>query len=207
MGSTRPGSGWRIRKRLPAKISKVIADFRPADPSASVPGLLDVRDELDRIKEDDWVPQKKAEVDQIIAACLGLHLEASTETAVVSPGQELPVKIEAINRSNVAVDWISYRAASAQATSVGESLPTDKLVDKRIQSAGFRRHKIFAAVLASSACDRGNVHRRRSEFNWKADKSAAFPCRNHHQSRWPRNHLHAGYQIQDRRTNRRRSPR
>jgi LmbE family N-acetylglucosaminyl deacetylase len=115
-------------------IAKVIADFRPSNPSASVPGLIEVRDELDRVKEDDWVPQKKAEVDQIIAACLGLHLEVSTETPVVSPAQELPVKIEAINRSNVAVDWISYRLASAQTTSVGESLPTDKLVTKEFKA-------------------------------------------------------------------------
>jgi LmbE family N-acetylglucosaminyl deacetylase len=128
-------------KRVPgseavaAKISKVTAEFRPSDPAATVPGLLQIRDELDRIKEDDWAPQKKAEVDQIIAACLGLHLEASTETPIVSPGQELPVKIEAINRSNVAVDWISYRLASAQATSVGESMPIDKLVTKEIKAA------------------------------------------------------------------------
>jgi len=117
-----------------AKIARLIADFRPSNPSASVPGLLEVRDELDRVKEDDWVPQKKAEVDQIIAACLGLHLEASTETPVVSPSQELPVKIEAINRSNVAIDWISYRLASAQSTSVGESLPPDKLVTKEFKT-------------------------------------------------------------------------
>ncbi len=116
------------------KIAKVITDFRPIDPSASVPGLLGVRDELDQLKDDDWVPQKKAEVDQIIAACLGLHLEASTETPVVSPAQELPVKLEAINRSNVAVDWISYRLASAQPTSVGESLPLDKLITKEFKA-------------------------------------------------------------------------
>jgi len=116
------------------KISTAIANFRPSDPSASVPELLEVRDELDRLTEDDWVPQKKAEVDQIIAACLGLHLESSTETPVVSPGQELPVKIEAINRSNVAVDWISYRLASARPTPVGESLPLDKLIIKEFKS-------------------------------------------------------------------------
>lgn len=117
-----------------AKISKLVTDFRPSDPSASVPGLLEVRDELDRMKEDDWVPQKKAEVDQIIAACLGLHLEASTETSVMSPGQELPVKIEAINRSKVAVDWVSYRLDSAPITPVGESLPPDKLVTKEFKA-------------------------------------------------------------------------
>ena len=113
-----------------ARIGKVIADFRPSNPSASVPELLEVRDELDRVKDDDWAPQKKAEVDQIIAACLGLHIEASTETPVVSPGQELPIKIEVINRSELPVDWISYRLPAAAATPVGESLPANKLVTK-----------------------------------------------------------------------------
>lgn len=116
------------------KISKAIAGYRPDNPSASVAGLLEVRDELDRLKDDDWAPQKKAEVDQIIAACLGLHLEASTETSIVSPTQELPLKIEAINRSTVPVDWVSYRTGSAQPTSVGESLPPDKLVTKEFKA-------------------------------------------------------------------------
>jgi LmbE family N-acetylglucosaminyl deacetylase len=134
-------------KRVPnsaavaTKISKVIADFRPSDPSASVPGLLETRDELDRVKEDDWVPQKKAEVDQVIAACLGLHIEASTETAIVSPGQDLPLKIEAINRSNVPVDWISYRVESGQATTAGESLPSDKLITKEFKAPVPREEK------------------------------------------------------------------
>jgi LmbE family N-acetylglucosaminyl deacetylase len=134
-------------KRVPnsaavaTKISKVIADFRPSDPSASVPGLLETRDELDRVKEDDWVPQKKAEVDQVIAACLGLHFEASTETAIVSPGQDLPLKIEAINRSNVPVDWISYRVESGQATTAGESLPSDKLITKEFKAPVPREEK------------------------------------------------------------------
>ena len=162
-----------------AKISKVIADFRPSDPAASVPGLLEVRDELDRLKEDDWVPQKKAEVDQIIAACLGLHLEASTETPVVSPGQELPVKIEAINRSNVAVEWISYRLRIGSAYVSGRTAPVRQAGHKGIQGSGSRGDEIFAALLASSACDCGNVYRRRSGSDRKADESAAFSGGNH----------------------------
>jgi LmbE family N-acetylglucosaminyl deacetylase len=117
-----------------AKISKVNADFRPNNPVGSVPALLDIRDELDRLKEDDWVPQKRAEVDRIIAACLGLHFESSTETPVVTPGQELAVKIEAINRSNVGVEWVSYRLPSAQVVQVGDSLVSDKLLTKELKA-------------------------------------------------------------------------
>ena len=116
-------------------IEEVIADFDPDDPAASVPGLLKVHDEMDTLKEDDWVPQKKAEVEQIIAACLGLHLEASTETTVVSPGQELPVKIEAISRSDMPIDWASYRLPSGQTVQVEEALSPNKLVTKELRAS------------------------------------------------------------------------
>ena len=123
-------------KRVPgsdsaaAKIAAVIANFHPNDPAASVPGLLEARDELDKLKDDDWVPQKKAEIDQIIAACLGLHLEAFTETQVVSPGQSLPVKLEAIRRSAVPVQWVSFRLPSGNEVRVDSELPSNQLVTK-----------------------------------------------------------------------------
>ena len=113
-----------------AKLQKVISAYNPADPAASVPALLDVRDEMDRINDDDWVPIKRAELDEIIAACLGLHLEASTSTAVVSPGQTLPLKIDAINRSSVPVEWTSYRFPTGESIQVGAPLAPNQLVTK-----------------------------------------------------------------------------
>ena len=129
-------TSWRRiadSEAVAAKLAKVIADFVPTNPAASIPELLEVRDELDRLKDDDWVPQKKTELDQIIAACAGLHLEASTETPVVSPGQELPIRVEAINRSDVA-EWISYRLPSGQIVQVGEQLSRDKLITKELNA-------------------------------------------------------------------------
>ncbi len=123
-------------KRVPgseaaaAKIAAVIADFHANDPAASVPGLLAARDELEKLKDDDWVPQKKAEIDQIIAACLGLHMESFTETPVVSPGQNLPVKLEAIRRSTVPVQWTAYRFPSGNEVRVDSELPSNQLVTK-----------------------------------------------------------------------------
>ena len=113
-----------------AKLQKAISAYNPADPAASVPALLDVRDEMDRIDDGDWVPTKRAELDEIIAACLGLHLEASTSTPVVSPGQTLPLKIDAINRSSVSVEWTSYRFPTGEAVQVGAPLTPNQLVTK-----------------------------------------------------------------------------
>src|SRR5213596_773329 len=86
-----------------AKIRQIISEFHPADPAASVAELLELRQALSGLKDDDWVPEKKAELDQIIAACLGLHVEASTTSATITPGQTAAIKLEAINRCNIPV--------------------------------------------------------------------------------------------------------
>src|SRR5437588_5684983 len=65
---------------IATQIRQIISQFLPADPAASVPELLKLRQAMNGIKDDSWVPEKKAELDGIIAACLGLHVEASTAT-------------------------------------------------------------------------------------------------------------------------------
>ena len=68
-------------------------------PSKSVAGLLDVRKSLQKLGDDFWAKEKLAEVDGLIAACLGLHLEAVSEKLAAQPGETLALQIEAINRS------------------------------------------------------------------------------------------------------------
>src|SRR5436190_2705586 len=56
-----------------AEIRQIISKFNPADPVASVPDLLKLRQAMSRIQDDSWISEKTAELDKIIAACLGLH--------------------------------------------------------------------------------------------------------------------------------------
>src|SRR3954453_7876056 len=81
-----------------AEIRQIISKFNSADPAASVPQLLRIRQAMSGMSDESWVPQKKAELDRIIAACLGLHIEASTATEAFTPGQTASTKLEAINR-------------------------------------------------------------------------------------------------------------
>src|SRR2546425_6051008 len=48
-----------------AKIRQIISEFHPADPAASVPGLLELRQALSGLKDDGWVPEEEAELDRI----------------------------------------------------------------------------------------------------------------------------------------------
>jgi hypothetical protein len=87
------------------KVKQVVAAFVPADPAASVPKLLELRKALTQFSDKDWGAQKRAEVDSIIAACLGLNIESSATIAAVSASQPLPIKFEAINRSKVGIRY------------------------------------------------------------------------------------------------------
>src|SRR5438477_799731 len=89
------------------KIEQVLKQFNPQEPAASVAGLLEARKEFAQLNDEDWVPLKRAELDQALAACLGLYVESSTNVSTVTPGQLLPIKLEAINRSAISIRIIN----------------------------------------------------------------------------------------------------
>src|SRR4029077_8911505 len=102
-----------------------------ADPAASVPKLLELRKGLAQFSGKDWGAQKRAEVDSIIAACLGLNIESSTTIAAVSATQPLPIKFEAINRSKLPVQLLEVRTpVTGEALQLDLPLSTDQFVAK-----------------------------------------------------------------------------
>jgi len=135
---------------IAGKVKQVIAAFVPSDPAASIPKLLELRKALtEKIsiggtgsvpsKSTDatagvppnWYEAKRAEVDSIIAACLGLNIESSATIATVSAAQPLPIKFEAINRSKVSVQLLDVRTPiSGETFQLDLPLPTDLFVAK-----------------------------------------------------------------------------
>ena len=116
---------------IAGKVKQVIAAFVPADPAASIPKLLELRKALAQSGDKDWSPQKRAEVDSLIAACLGLNIESSATVAAVSAAQPLPIKFEAINRSKVPVQLLDVRTpVSGETFQMDLPLPTDQFVAK-----------------------------------------------------------------------------
>ncbi len=143
---------------IAGKVKQLLATFAPADPAASVPKLLELRKELvaripsggtgsvpspakdatARVPPDQksWFIAKTGEIDTLIAACLGLHIESSTTIAGVSAGQTLPIKLEAINRSNVPVQLLEARApVSGQDSRLDVALLQDQFVAKDLSPA------------------------------------------------------------------------
>jgi hypothetical protein len=114
-------------------IRQIISNFRPADPTASVPELLKLRQAMSEGKDDSWIPEKKAELDGIVAACLGLHVEASATNETITPGQTAKIKLEAINRSEIPVTLQEVRCPlSGDSMKINAQLPTNELVTKDV---------------------------------------------------------------------------
>jgi LmbE family N-acetylglucosaminyl deacetylase len=113
------------------EIRQIISKFNPADPAASVPDLFKLRQTMSEIHDDFWIGEKKAELDKIIAACLGLHVEASTAIETFTPGQTAAIKLEAINRSNLPVTLQELRFPNTgDSSKIDAALPSNELVTK-----------------------------------------------------------------------------
>ncbi|SDY06933.1 PIG-L family deacetylase [Hymenobacter psychrophilus] len=85
-------------------VDEVIRNYDAANPSASVAGLLKVREELDKpSKIPFWDLEKGQEVDELIYACLGLSISAIAQEPTATPDGKLGLAIEILNRSSVPV--------------------------------------------------------------------------------------------------------
>ena len=114
-----------------SQIREIISKFNPADPAASVPGLLKLQQAMSGIHDESWIPEKKAELDKIIASCLGLHVEASTATEAFTPAQTAAIKLEAINRSKVPVILQDVRFPNTgDSNKIDAALPANELITK-----------------------------------------------------------------------------
>ena len=117
---------------LRAKIGDILQRYNETQPSSSVPALLELRRMVRNLGAESWPAEKLSELDGIIAACLGLHLEAVTEKGAAQPGDQLTLQVEAINRSPVEVKFKSWRVLkNGPAVTVGKPLSPNELFSQK----------------------------------------------------------------------------
>ena len=91
---------------------KVENNFNFRNPSAHLNDLMNAYSLLQNIEDKHWKDIKTKELKYIIEACLGLYLEVSASTPNTSAGSDIALNFEALNRSNVSVNLISYKVSS-----------------------------------------------------------------------------------------------
>jgi LmbE family N-acetylglucosaminyl deacetylase len=106
-------------------------DFK--NPSASIPELVKAYGLIQNLSDSHWKNIKTEEIKKIIAACAGLYLEAISNVQETTPGNTINVKVEAINRSNIAMtlNGVSSIPSSFTTMEINE-LNNNKLVTKSL---------------------------------------------------------------------------
>jgi LmbE family N-acetylglucosaminyl deacetylase len=104
-----PGSAETAKLLAQAK-----AAYNPRQPEAIVPTLLSARQAMAKLTHPA-IADKLRTLDETIADCLGLFVDASADKYYAVPGAPLSVRLLAVNRSPVAVQWNSVAIQDSQA--------------------------------------------------------------------------------------------
>ena len=96
---------------------EIIAHFNAQDVGASVPALLKLRAQLGALPagdlKDPVVKEKRAQLDRILQACLGLKVETTIAQCDVVPGEQMTLHHTASIHANLPADtsirWVGVR--------------------------------------------------------------------------------------------------
>ncbi|MFT5384479.1 MAG: LmbE family N-acetylglucosaminyl deacetylase [Saprospiraceae bacterium] len=84
-------------------VSKIDGSFKHDNPAESIVDLIQVYKKIQQLKDGYWKDIKLAETKELIKACLGLYIEAVANESSATPGQQIELAIEAINRTDIEV--------------------------------------------------------------------------------------------------------
>lgn len=81
------------------RIDELLRDYDFEKPELVLHDLLEVREMIGEIEDEHWKILKINQVDELIRQCTGLYLEIVAEDYFATPGGEVKVNLELINRS------------------------------------------------------------------------------------------------------------
>src|SRR5262245_24522417 len=97
-------------------IDAAIASFNEQDPAASVPALLAIRSRIAALPTDSLVADKRAQLDRIIQACVGLEVDTVVDRAEAVPGETVKLHHRMVMHSRVPVRWTATRLVGGPGT-------------------------------------------------------------------------------------------
>jgi LmbE family N-acetylglucosaminyl deacetylase len=90
-------------KEVGQLIEQCIAQFDPTSPEKSIASLIEIARAVEHMPENRFREKKLAHVQELIAQCAGLWIEATSAYDQVLPGAEVKVDMSFLNRSEASV--------------------------------------------------------------------------------------------------------
>jgi len=102
---------WERGADIDAAIQTLLKNYDLLHPERSIPALLELSDMIATLQDDPMITYKKKQLDQIIAACLGLYLEAAVSAEQVTAGTSADIYYSAIIRTDYPVTLQTVHAS------------------------------------------------------------------------------------------------
>lgn len=99
-------------------LERVEAEFDHRNPSESIPDLLAAYQKIQDLPDSYWKVRKGAAVNKIIRACLGLYAEATADDYSKTPGQDIELTMEIVQRNpgEVTLKSVKYLPFASDST-------------------------------------------------------------------------------------------
>jgi len=132
-------TSWRRysgSSQLDSIFESAISNFDAAAPWKSVPALLEIDALLEKLPVDRQVRSKRNSLHSLIAACMGLHLQARAPQSDLTPGETVQVDVEMVNRSPIEARVINLAANLFESSRWPDEISLGRMedLDKKLDS-------------------------------------------------------------------------
>jgi LmbE family N-acetylglucosaminyl deacetylase len=128
-----PTNWLRINQQsMETMIQNLIQDYSFQKPQNSLPALIKIYQSLKKSPDGYWRTEKLKEIKQIIKECMGLYMEATTNTMFAVQGDPLDINFVADNRLGAAVS-ISSVTIESKKFDLSDNLPADENVTHKFE--------------------------------------------------------------------------
>jgi LmbE family N-acetylglucosaminyl deacetylase len=115
-------------------VDAIVREFRPAEPHLSIPGLIGVRQLLAKM-DSDLARRKLVDVDELIARCAGLWLDANVSSWNAVPDAKIAVTVSAVNRSPAAVRLEAVEMGGKSLAVAPQALANNRVYSQKVEWA------------------------------------------------------------------------
>ena len=115
---------------LANSVQQLMKDYSFQNPQNSLPALIKIYQSVKNLDDGYWRNEKLKEVKKIIKECIGLYMEATTNTMFAVQGNPLQVNFVADNRLGATVS-VSSVTIENKKFELNDNLPVDENVSQR----------------------------------------------------------------------------
>ncbi len=105
-------------EEIGVEAQKIRRDFEVDHPEKSVPALVKLLDKVEKVPDEYWREQKTKELDNLIAACAGLWVEAYTADLQYALGDQMKIHSQVVSRYGLNIFLTSYSVSQRKDTAV-----------------------------------------------------------------------------------------